>query len=54
MDTVTTNIRVGVGTPSQKLTIPLIERLDILGWDLRSRLYLGFSSRRLKTFIKED
>jgi len=32
----------------------LMERLEQLGWDLRSRLHLGFMSRRLLTTTKED
>lgn len=40
--------------PSEKSTMPLMERLGQLGWDLRGRLHLGFSSRRLETFTKED
>mmetsp|Transcript_4974 Transcript_4974/g.11051 ORF Transcript_4974/g.11051 Transcript_4974/m.11051 type:complete len:515 (-) Transcript_4974:2563-4107(-) len=39
---------------SQKPTVSLMERLDLLGWDIRSRLYLGFSSRRLQTSLKDD
>jgi len=39
---------------SEASSILLVERLDQLGWDLKNRLYLGFSPRRLKISIKED
>jgi len=39
---------------SEAPSILLVERLDQLGWDLKNRLYLGFSPRRLKISIKED
>mmetsp|Transcript_22284 Transcript_22284/g.25069 ORF Transcript_22284/g.25069 Transcript_22284/m.25069 type:complete len:537 (-) Transcript_22284:118-1728(-) len=44
----------GKDSPSQAPPILLVERLDQLGWDFKNRLYLGFSSRRLETSIKED
>jgi glucose-6-phosphate dehydrogenase assembly protein OpcA len=31
-----------------------MDRLEEKGWDLQSRLYLGFSSRRIQWTFKED
>lgn len=35
-------------------TKSILNRLDNLGWNLQSRLYLGFSSRRLRITVKVD
>lgn len=43
----------GIDAPTHE-KIFLMERLNRLGWDLRGRLHLGFSSRRLQTYVKED
>lgn len=34
--------------------VTLMERLKEVGWDLESRLYLGFSSRRVQVSVKDD
>jgi hypothetical protein len=34
--------------------VTLMKRLEELGWDLQSRLYLGFSSKRLHITVKAE
>ena len=41
-------------TPTTTTKVTLMKRLEELGWDLQSRLYLGFPSRRLHVTVKND
>jgi hypothetical protein len=34
---------------SQKQTVSLMDQLEEKGWDVHNRLYLGYSSHRIKT-----
>lgn len=42
------------GFPTKTTKVTLMKRLEYLGWDLQSRLYLGFPSRRLHVAVKDD
>ena len=54
IDITRVQVRQLFGDPVAGSRMPLMERLEQLGWDLKGRLHLGFSSRRLSTVAKDD